>query len=560
MQRADLLVSQDREEEALALLGEALQGDPEHVRLLTHYAWVLIRLDRYTEALQFTEQVLSLSPDHSPAEFQRAQALHGLGEIAGAEEAALRGLEQEPEDVSFHLLYARLLATKLGRGKQKKVRRALALSHIDTALELDPENPQTFLRAAQVMRLLKNNDLAGHYIAQGLALAPEHMGLLTERASLAIETVETGGRHDLTTRPTFEMAEANKLLQLDPQHVGARRTMFGGLWYELARFTEGPLALIAVLALSYGGTFVADGDVRVAWPFALVVAIYGGIRIAKASIVSSPASKGVVRALTHETRFAGLRRWLTAFAWCVLAGGTIGLLFVRDSVAIRWIIVALAVAAFASFCASVLTHLAYADAARRFGAFDSDTNSLVRLADERSLLRAQGWFRVIGLVGFWVASFAVANAREDAPSVAFIAVGALLLLLPIAIFALRRFERELRGGLPETTDVLKETYRTPGVLGLAFAGLVGIAAIAILATNIARVPVLPNEYDAIGKYEAHERATTDDDCPASGGRRDTSRLRCLYEKRQDLQQQMEEIAERTNALPELEAPDTSHLG
>src|SRR5690606_39224374 len=148
----------------------------------------------------------------------------------------------------------------------KKARRALAVSHLDTALELSPESPDTLYRVAEVTRMLGNTDLASHYVSQGLALAPEHMQLLTLRASLVTETVQTGGRNDVTTQPTVAMAEANKLLQLDPQHVGARRTLFSGLWHEQMLFTDGPLAMIAMLALSYAAVFQSDGELWTPWP------------------------------------------------------------------------------------------------------------------------------------------------------------------------------------------------------------------------------------------------------------------------------------------------------
>ena len=107
--------------------------------------------------------------------FQRAYAEYGLGETALAEASALRGLELDPENVEFHLLYARLLASTLGKGRQKKARRALAVSHLDTALELSPDSPDTLYRTAEVTRMLGNTDLASHYVSQGLAVAPEHV-------------------------------------------------------------------------------------------------------------------------------------------------------------------------------------------------------------------------------------------------------------------------------------------------------------------------------------------------------------------------------------------------
>lgn len=554
IQRAELLVAGDREADALALLGEALRHTPEHPRLLSSYSWVLNRLNRPAEALEYADRALSVAPELLQGQFQRAYAEYGLGETALAEASALRGLELEPAHVEFHLLYARLLASKLGKGSQKKARRALAVSHLDTALELSPESPDTLYRVAEVTRMLGNTDLASHYVSQGLALAPEHMQLLTLRASLVTETVQTGGRNDVTTQPTVAMAEANKLLQLDPQHVGARRTLFSGLWHEQMLFTDGPLAMIAMLALSYAAVFQSDGELWTPWPGVVIVLLFSGIRIAKSMIISAPANQGFTRALTRETRFAAPRRWLTAFAWFTLVVATACSVFVRDAVILRWIIVALAVAALSSLTATVLLHAAYGEAAKRIGGYGADLNSLVRLAWERSVLRSYFWYRILAVLGVWIASFVASQGREDAASVAFVAVAALVLSLALALLTVRRLERELRDSLPEGTAVLRESYRAPSWIGLALTGAACIAAVAILATNLAKVPVLPNEYDSIGRYEVREGSSgsSTDQCDR-GGRRGVGRLACILER----QRAREDVEVPKVEMPDFDVPDPS---
>ncbi len=547
MQRAELLVAGDREAEALALLGEALRNSPEHPELLSNYSWVLNRLNRPTEALEYADRALSFAPEMLQAQFQRAYAEYGLGETALAEASALRGLELDPENIEFHLLCARLLASKLGKGRQKKARRALAVSHLDTALELSPEHPDTLYRAAEVTRMLGNTDLASHYVSQGLALAPEHVQLLTLRASLVTETVQTGGRYDITTQPTVALAEANKLLQLDPQHVGARRTLFSGLWYERMLFTDGPLTMITVLALSYGVTYQRDGHLWSPWVGAVLVLLFSVIRLAKGKIISSPVNQGFIRSIAQETRFAITRRVLVMTAWCVVAVGALCQLFVRDAVIVRWLIVALSLGALASLAATLLLHAAHAEAAKRIGGYSSDLNSLVRLAEERRLLRSHLWFRLLGFLGIAISSLAVAQGRKDGVAVAFVAIAGLVLSLTAGLLMARYFERSLKAELPPGTVVLKETYRTPSWIGIVTFGAVSIGAIAILATNLGRVPVLPNEYDAIGHYEVAEKSNTAgaDTCNR-GGRRGAGTLACIIERQQ---------AQNDREWPEIEVPD-----
>lgn len=547
MQRAELLVAGDRETEALALLGEALQHTPEHPLLLSGYAWVLNRLNRPGEAREYADRALSFAPEMLQAQFQRAYAEYGLGETALAEASALRGLELDPENVEFHLLYARLLASTLGKGRQKKARRALAVSHLDTALELSPDSPDTLYRTAEVTRMLGNTDLASHYVSQGLAVAPEHVQLLTLRASLVTETVPTGGRYDITTQPTVALAEANKLLQLDPQHVGARRTLFSGLWYERMLFTDGPLTMITVLAVSYGVTYRADGQLPLPWVGAGLALLFSTIRLAKGKIITSPVNRGFVRSVTRETRFATLRRVLVTIAWCIVAAGIVGQVLVRDAVIVRWLVVVLSVGALASLAATLLFHAAYADAAKRIGGYGNDLNSLVRLADERGLLRSHLWFRLFGLLGVAIASLAATQGRADGAAVAFVAVAGLILSLTAGLFLTRLFERSLRAELPAGTVVLKDTYRTPSWIGIAMLAAVSVGTIAILATNLIKVPVFPNEYDAIGHYEVAEKSDSagDDGCNR-GGRRGAGTLACIIERQQ---------AQADREWPKIEVPD-----
>lgn len=547
MQRAELLVASDRETEALALLGEALRHTPEHPQLLSNYSWVLNRLNRPAEALEYADRALSFAPELLQGQFQRAYAEYGLGESALAEDSALRGLELDPEHVEFHLLYARLTASAPGKGRQKKARRALTVSHLDTALELSPENPDTLCRAAEVTRMLGNTDLANHYVSQGLALAPEHVQLLTLRASLVTETVQTGGRYDIITQPTVALAEANKLLQLDPQHVGARRTLFSGLWYERILFTDGPLTMITVLALSYGVTYQRDGHLWSPWMGAGLVLLFSAIRLAKGKIISSPVNQGFIRSIAQETRFAITRRVLVMTAWCVVVIGALCQLFVRDAVIVRWLIVALSLGTLASLVAALLLHAAHTDAARRLGGYGDDVNSLVRLAGERRLMRSHLWFRLLGLLGVAIGSLAIAQGRKDSVAVAFVAIAGLILSLTVGLLITQHFERSLRAELAPGTVVLKETYRAPSWIGIAMLGAVSIGAIAILATNLGRVPMLPNEYDAIGHYEVAEKSdNADDDTCNRGGRRGAGALACIIERQQ---------AQADREWPKIEVPD-----
>ena len=78
-------------------------------------------------------------------------------------------------------------------------------------------------------------------------------------------------------------------------------------------------------------------------------------------------------------------------------------------------------------------------------------------------------------------------------------------------------------------------------------GQVSFGTVAILATNLIKVPVFPNEYDAIGRYEVAEKSDSagDDGCNR-GGRRGAGTLACIIERQQ---------AQADREWPKIEVPD-----
>ncbi len=541
IQRAELFAATDRDGDALAILDEALQQTPDHPQLLANRAWILNRLNRGHAALEAANAALSSSPDLIQAQFQRCYALFTTGAHAEAEAAALRGLELDPEHGEFHLLQARLLATKPGRGRHRKQRRDLALAHVETALSLNPEDPDHLARAAEVAWTLGNIDLAEHYVAQGLAVAPEHVHLLTVRADLIAATAQPTSKYDTISQPVAAASEANKLLQIDPQHRGARRTLFSVLWYEQMLLTDGPLALLPIAALNYAICFRSNGTLWSPVPGTIIVLVFAALRLVGYFRITSQANPGYRRMLTHDTRFAAPRRWLTILAWAATLLGTVCALFVRDAVAVRWTLVALALAAAASLAATTLLHLCFPAAAKQAGGFSADAQSLGRLASYRSSLRGRVQLRLLALLGVTILSYAAVAGRDDAAPIALLATAALVISPLAGLLAARKLEHRLSAMLPEGTVLRQETYQRPRRIGAVLLAATLCLTALILLANAARVPLLPNAHDAIGSYTAAPSHGARTEC--SG--RPAARIACIAEKAKDRK-------ERSYDLPRIE--------
>lgn len=548
IQRAELYAVSDRDDEALALLDEALQHDPGHPDLLANRAWILNRLGRGHEALDAANAALSLEPTLAQALFQRSHALSGTGAHAEAENASLRGLEFHPEQVDFHLLYAMQLASHLGRGRRKKDRRALALNHTETALALNPEHSGSLLSAARIAWTLENTDLAEHYVNQGLALAPEDLGLLTLRADLNAATTRPNSRYDTVSRPLAVARESNRLLQLDPQHRGARRTLFLSIWDELSLLIDGPIGIATLTALNYAVCFRSSGELWSPIPGTLLVLLFAVIRLVGSTRIMSQANPGFRRALTHDLPFATLRRVLVIACWSITLSCAVLALFVRDAIAVRIIIVALAITIVAAFTASLLLSSGLRTAAQGVGGYAADVQSLSRLALLRTAMRGRTWIRVFAFLGVSVlAATAAASGRSDATHVAFIAASAFVLSPITALVATRLLERRTRNDLPEGTVVLPATYQTPGVASALLTTATITVAAAILFVNTAAVPVLANSYDAIGTYVKASPAQGNAGSGSSCSGRPATRLACIARKAQEAQQ-------RDYGLPQVEVP------
>lgn len=559
LQRAELYVAQGRNEEALAEIDRGLADQPGEPRLLQMRGWLLLQLGRYREAAELLRGLLGARPDMHHARAVLAEALRLQKDIAGAEEAILACLDEEPGVAEYHLNYAAVLADSSGRGRAGRRARKLALERIGTALELGHDDPDALRWAAQLVWQLGDPRRAKELAETGLAIAPEHPRLHVLHADLTAALTEPTSRYDTVSRPAALAREMSRVLAADPQHRGARRALFTELWSQRMLLIDAPLSLLAVLAVTAGASFGAAGTPATLLTGAGIALMIAVFRLVGYAIVAARADRGFRRQLGGASGLDLLRRVLSGVAWCAAVAGMIALPLVRDAVVVRWLIVGLGAAALAGLAASLIWQAGFPGRARTVGGYDEDGDSLHRLREHRSTLTTRIALRVLAsLLFLFLGLFALAG-RQDAIPVIWVCIGALLMPPVIGLLIVRRTETATRRGLRAGVDA-PQGYRPPRAPGFIWASLTGAGAIAALVLGAAALPVLPNEHDADGVYvlEYPEPSGERDRC----GGRPASRLACQLDRiRERIESTRLPPTPSVPNIPEVpDIPDFSELG
>jgi tetratricopeptide (TPR) repeat protein len=515
LQRTHLLAVRDREEDALELLREPLAASPDHPDLLARRAWLLNRLWRPEVALDSAEAALRVAPHHASALMQVSNAALSLRDFERAEEVLLRMLELWPHDDMTHRQLAVVLAyscgdagsnTPLSDGERGN-RRARAMTHIAKALELDPHDPENYRVAARVASVFgEDREQALRYADQGLALVPENLELLQLRAQLVEEaTAASDVRNSEEASHRLAVAEADRILRLDPGNEYARQRLFGLFWRYRTSLVDAPLIGLALLLAGAACLFVVDTVSIVFFLPGLILALLSTLmRLVSYHEIAKPINQRFLRGAIHDTPFAKLRMVLGGTAWTIMILAAVALTFMRDAVLVRWTVVALGGAVIAALGASLIWQLGYTEASRRIGGATESSLSISFAADHRAQSRVRVALRA--LVAVAAVLFLVGPGfRSDTISVMQMAFAATLLPPLVAVLVAGRAERRRVAVQPEDS-VVRRVHRPQSVKNSVLTGLLAVAVAVVVALRLAVLPVLPNEYDSIGSYRLPEVA------------------------------------------------------
>ncbi|NLA66352.1 MAG: hypothetical protein GX862_10660, partial [Leucobacter sp.] len=392
------------------------------------------------------------------------------------------------------------------------------------------------------------------FAAQGLALAPEDLDLLALHADLTTVNAQPTTRYDTITQSATQVAQMSKLLANFPQHTQARRVLFHELWWQRALLIDAPLILLSIVALTIGAAFRASGSVTAIVTGTIVTAIFGIIRLVTYAVVCGKAVPGFRRLLFRELPASRLVRVLIITSWNTIGLAALAMIFVRDAIAIRWLIVMVGIGVVAALVASIAWQLQFWSGATRVGGFSADPDSLSRLRDQRSQLNTRIFYRTLGAGVLALCTFAAVTGRDDAVAIVWLGCGSLVLSPIIGVLAVRRAERGLLDELPEATS-LARNYRAPRLVTGALLAAVGVLALGLTLSGISQLPVLPNAHDADGSYtlgsSASSGSTSASGTDACRGR-PAARLACMIERNKERQQgwQMPEVT-----VPDFQVPD-----
>jgi len=186
------LESEERFDEALAVLRRAIELAPQDIGARNAAGLVLARVERYPEALAQFEAVLAIHPDFAGAHCARGAALEAMGRLKEAEAAYRRALELQPENLGAVQGLANLLSR---RGAHAEAR-PLA----ETVLAAEPNFPDAVMvlaaadaaegaseRAQRRLELLVGDERLN---AQQRALAQGQLGDVLDAQDLPAEAFQ----------------------------------------------------------------------------------------------------------------------------------------------------------------------------------------------------------------------------------------------------------------------------------------------------------------------------------------------------------------------------------
>ena len=144
--RAELLIQQNRFEEAGKILSQILAEDPNNVLALEMLSEVKLQSDKYDEADDLVDKAIALAPDEDVLFYRKARIALAKDAYDQAEKNLQEAIAMDPDCSAYYSLFAQI---KLARKKYQE-----ALDRADQALSLDPEDLLALnVRSTALMKL-----------------------------------------------------------------------------------------------------------------------------------------------------------------------------------------------------------------------------------------------------------------------------------------------------------------------------------------------------------------------------------------------------------------------
>ncbi len=238
---------------AVALIGKALEINPNSPLAHFHIAGAYAGLGRAAKALASYERAVALKPDFAEAHSARARILLDIGHAAQAVAACERAIAANPNIADTHLIRGNALLV-LDRTEE-------ALNALDRTIMLSPGSAEAYYNRGNTLVTLERNEEALAAFGRAIALKPDYAEALNNRGdvlcqlgrykealadcerSVALAPGKSPGYHNMGNalmaleRAAEAMAAYDRAIALDPNFA---KPYYGrvGLWRDLGRFEE----------------------------------------------------------------------------------------------------------------------------------------------------------------------------------------------------------------------------------------------------------------------------------------------------------------------------------
>jgi len=257
-QRGFVLEELGRWEEAADAYQESLDLEAADRDVMLALGSVLLRLERFAQALSLLDELSRLYPDCEAAYCHRIQAFAELGQHERAEEMFY--LAQQLNDECPHCFYA-IGVSLFARGLRDK-----AIYCWKRVVELEPDYYGVNLRIAEAYRADRDYDQAREFLLREVRGDPGNTDLMFDLAELTLEAGQTA----------TAAAKFAQIIELDPGHFESHYAL-GRVWVELGQPEQAVGCFEQVVKLAsadpglpafhrvYGEALLALGRYRQAW-------------------------------------------------------------------------------------------------------------------------------------------------------------------------------------------------------------------------------------------------------------------------------------------------------
>lgn len=204
IEKAQLLIGQQRFELAIRELNQELQSNPDEPHVHALLAVCLRQLDRNKEALESARRAVQVGPDYAYAHYVLAGVYDQDDRFKEAEQAIREAIRLDPEDADY---YTRLSSLHMQQRRWEEGLRAA-----ERALELDPTNANGLNFRAMALGNLNRSDEAAAATQGALAANPEDA---MAHASKGWQEIRSGNLDSA-------MTHFRESLRLDSSHAWAR--------------------------------------------------------------------------------------------------------------------------------------------------------------------------------------------------------------------------------------------------------------------------------------------------------------------------------------------------